>query len=74
MMKDRTVLVILLIIKEIIMKRFLIFGMICVFAGCMDTQSYQKGNNGRHDRGSSSHGGSHGGSQGDSQGRDNNRR
>ncbi|MEI7788136.1 MAG: hypothetical protein WCI23_05765 [Chlorobiaceae bacterium] len=56
------------------MKRFLIFGMICLFAGCMDTQSSQKGNNGRHDRGSSSHGGSHGGSQGDSQGRDNNRR
>jgi len=50
------------------MRKILIFAMICLFAGCMDSQSSQKRDNGRHDKGSSSHGGSHG----DSQGRDNN--
>ena len=67
MMKVRTGMVILLILKEIIMKKILIFAMIFLFAGCMDSQSTQKQDKGRHDKGSSSHGDSHG----DSHGRDN---
>ncbi|NMW19095.1 MAG: hypothetical protein HKK66_08755 [Chlorobiaceae bacterium] len=49
------------------MKKILIFAMIFLFAGCMDSQSTQKQDKGRHDKGSSSHGDSHG----DSHGRDN---